>query len=163
MKKNALLATAFVAGALFVSPVTSAYAASAPSAPISSLNTPVPVHSQTNVSGMNPNATTPPTQWWNLNASPGVRTGIYTNYFFTPPSSGTLYLNQTVNGTAGQEFVVELLDYTEGGAIVYSNVVADNTSTTITWPYLNTAHHYEVWWAPENSNYPISGSFEVYE
>jgi hypothetical protein len=122
-----------------------------------------------NKSSIGPDSTTPPTQWWDLNEGPyygsfsDVRTGIYTNYYFTPPASGTLYLDQTVSGTSGQDFIVELLDYTLGGSAVYQNVVADNSTTNITWPNLNTAHHYEVWWSPVDSNYPIAGNFEVHE
>lgn len=144
------------------------YASSVASAPITQLDAPVKVPTQSN-SSLSPDSTSPPGSFWNLINNPysgqfsDVRTGIYTNYYFSPSSSGDLYLDQTVSGTTGQDFVVELLDQTNGGAIAYSNVIMDNSSTTVTWPNLNKSHHYEVWWAPVNSNDPILGAFEVYQ
>ena len=172
MKKKLMLATTFVTGALMVTSLASVYAASVPNAssatsvPFTQLNTPVQAPSRNNLS-ISPESTSPPTSWWDLSNSPyygsfsDVRTGIYTNYYFTPSSSGALYLNQSVSGTSGQDFVVELVDYTEGGAEVYYTIVPDNSSTNVTWTNLNPSHYYEVWWAPENSNDAIAGNFVV--
>lgn len=120
---------------------------------------------------LSPDSTTTPGSYWNLAVSNynGAFSGvsyvpIYTNYYFTPNSNKTIYLDQVVTGeqSSSQQYYIALYDYTTGSP-VYQNelTVSSTTEYTLTYNNLNANHFYFIAWKAAGFSQLIDGHFTV--
>lgn len=113
-----------------------------------------------------PQAANPPTMYWNLStrsySGHFEGHGVYTNYYFSPNTNNTLYLQENVSGSTGQHltYKVTLFDKTAGIARYANTLQSDTGGWLLTYSNLISNHFYYLYWEVQGSG-QVSGDFQV--